>query len=270
MKKRKQKEPPLHELFAALADQTRLQLVGLLAQQDLCVCDLVDSLGDPQPKISRHLAYLRRAGIVTAERHGKWIRYALQRPLPTVLELVLPRLRDHAVRPAHASPACCPEIGCEAAASPLVTPLWPSGSTAVRTGSNPRVLFLGTRNAARSQMAEGLLRHMAGRRFDVCSAGVEPSKVHPLAVEVMREIGIDISQQTSKTIEAFRDQHFEYVFGVCDRWNERCPDFPSCDEHALLAVRDPATVDGTDGERLAAFREVRDELRHRLEPALWV
>lgn len=83
-------ETALHTVFAALADETRLQLVGLLAQKDLCVCDLVDSLHDPQPKISRHLAYLRRAGIVTTERHGKWIRYrlceSLPEPVPQLIE----------------------------------------------------------------------------------------------------------------------------------------------------------------------------------------
>ena len=111
MKKSTKQQPSLEVLFAALADETRLQLVGLLAQQDLCVCDLVDTLEDLQPKISRHLAYLRRVGIVTTERHGKWIRYGLQRPLPDALKLLLPLISEHAVPPAHDVPACCPDSG---------------------------------------------------------------------------------------------------------------------------------------------------------------
>lgn len=111
LKKSTKQEPSLEVIFAALADETRLQLVGLLAQQDLCVCDLVDSLEDLQPKVSRHLAYLRRVGIVTTERHGKWIRYGLLQPLPDALKLLLPLISEHAVPPAHDGPACCPDSG---------------------------------------------------------------------------------------------------------------------------------------------------------------
>jgi ArsR family transcriptional regulator len=116
-------ESALHTVFAALADETRLQLVGLLAQKDLCVCDLVDSLDEPQPKISRHLAHLRRAGIVTTERHGKWIRYRLCESLPEPLSQLLPLLRSHAVPLAREGPACCPETGCDIAESTPVTSL---------------------------------------------------------------------------------------------------------------------------------------------------
>lgn len=265
-----QEEPALHAIFAALADETRLQLVGLLAQKDLCVCDLVESLHDPQPKISRHLAHLRRAGIVTTERHGKWIRYRLCEVLPEPVPQLLPLLRSHAVPVAREGPACCPESGCDITTTTLVASLANGGTHPDRQRPNPRVLFLSTRNDARCQMAEGLLRHLAGNRFEVFSAGSEQGDVHPLAVEAMREIGIDISGQARGTLDALREEHFEYVFGVCDQWNERCSDFPSCDERAFLAVRNPEAVDGTQAERLAAFREVRDELQRRLNPALWV
>ncbi|HEY0593011.1 MAG TPA: metalloregulator ArsR/SmtB family transcription factor [Thermoanaerobaculia bacterium] len=114
-------KPALRTVFAALADETRLQLVGLLAQKDLCVCDLVDSLHDPQPKISRHLAYLRRAGIVTTERRGKWIRYRLCESLPEPLPRLLPLLRTHAVPFASDGPACCPESGCDVAVTAPAT-----------------------------------------------------------------------------------------------------------------------------------------------------
>src|ERR1051326_3595817 len=89
-----------------------------------------------------------------------------------------------------------------------------------------RVLILCTGNSARSQMAEGLLRQMAGDRFEVESAGVEPSHVRPQAIEVMREIGIDISGQRSKSVDEFAGQEFDYVITVCDNARERCPAFP--------------------------------------------
>ena len=133
LKKPTKKEPSLEVIFAALADETRLQLVGLLAQQDLCVCDLVDSLEDLQPKVSRHLAYLRRVGIVTTERHGKWIRYRLCESLPEPLPQLLPLLRAYAVSCAREGPACCPDTGCDVTTSTLR-----ASPAAVSTSDNHR------------------------------------------------------------------------------------------------------------------------------------
>ena len=128
-----------------------------------------------------------------------------------------------------------------------------------------RVLVLCTGNSARSQMAEGLLRDMAGDRFEVYSAGVDPSLVRPEAIAAMREIGIDISNHRSKSVDEFAGQQFDYVITVCDNANQQCPMFPGKSERIHWSIADPASVSGDDETRLAAFRNARDELRGLLK-----
>ena len=127
-----------------------------------------------------------------------------------------------------------------------------------------RVLILCTGNSARSQMAEGLMRHDAGERFDVFSAGVEPTRVRPEAIEVMREVGIDISDHRSKSVDEYGGEDFDYVITVCDNANERCPIFPGNTKRIHWSFADPAAVEGSEEEKLRVFRRVRDEIRHRL------
>jgi arsenate reductase len=128
-----------------------------------------------------------------------------------------------------------------------------------------RVLFLCTGNSARSQMAEALLRNMAGERIDVASAGTAPKGVHPLAVRAMAELGIDISGQRSKGVEEFISQPFDYVITLCDDANESCPTFALARQRLHVGFEDPAKAAGTEEERLAAFRRVRDEIVAALE-----
>src|SRR5262245_24826320 len=128
-----------------------------------------------------------------------------------------------------------------------------------------RVLFLCTHNSARSQMAEGLLRHLAGDRFEVASAGTEARGVHPLATRAMAEIGIDLRGQTSKTFNRFLGERWDYVITVCDSANEACPVFPAKTTRLHWGFDDPSAANGTDEERLAVFRRVRDEIKTRLE-----
>lgn len=123
-----------------------------------------------------------------------------------------------------------------------------------------RVLFLCVGNSARSQMAEGLLRHLAGDRFDVASAGAHPAGLNPLAVEVMSEIGVDISKHWSKRAGEFRGQNFEYVITVCDPAREACPLFPDARQVLHWSLDDPAAVEGSREERLAVFRRIRDQV----------
>lgn len=127
-----------------------------------------------------------------------------------------------------------------------------------------RVLFLCTHNSARSQMAEGLLRKIAGDEFEVFSAGTEQTRVQPLAIEAMREIGIDISGHSSKALEVFDGQTFDYVITVCDRANESCPVFPGTTERIHWSFEDPTAATGTDEQKLRAFRTVRDAIQQRL------
>ena len=127
-----------------------------------------------------------------------------------------------------------------------------------------RVLILCTGNSARSQMAEGLLRRDGGARFAVESAGTQPSRVRDEAIAVMREIGIDISAQRSKSVAEFVGQPFDYVITVCDDAREHCPVFPAATQRIHWSFDDPAAVAGDEAARLAVFRRVRDELRARL------
>lgn len=127
-----------------------------------------------------------------------------------------------------------------------------------------RVLFLCTGNSARSQMAEGLLRHLAGDSYDVFSAGTHPVGVNPLAVEVMKEIGIDISHHRSKSLSQFLNERFDFIITVCDRANETCPVFPGDVVRIHWSFDDPAAVQGGDEERLNVFRRVRHEIAGRL------
>lgn len=131
-----------------------------------------------------------------------------------------------------------------------------------------RVLILCTGNSARSQMAEGLLRALAGGVFDVESAGVSPTAVRPEAIAVMRELGIDISAQRSKSVDEFSGQEFDYVITVCDNAREQCPVFPGKTERIHWSFDDPAAVEGDEAARLAVFRRVRDEISQRLRDFL--
>ncbi len=131
------------------------------------------------------------------------------------------------------------------------------------------VLFLCTGNSCRSQMAEGLTNHFLGHLYRAYSAGTEPSGyVHPLAIRVMQELGIDISQGVSKHPDVFRDITFDLVITVCDDAAETCPVWLREGHVEHIGFYDPAKAEGTEEERLAVFRQVRDEIRERILPFL--
>lgn len=134
--------------------------------------------------------------------------------------------------------------------------------------SKAKVLFLCTGNSARSQMAEGYLRQVAGDEFEALSAGVEPKGLNPLAVEAMNEIGIDISRQTSKDVRDFLGQAIPYVITVCDNAKARCPIFPRTYKFLHWSLEDPAEATGSHDEKLRVFRRVRDEIAQRIQQEL--
>ncbi|HLH79698.1 MAG TPA: arsenate reductase ArsC [Chthonomonas sp.] len=131
-----------------------------------------------------------------------------------------------------------------------------------------KVLFLCTHNSARSQMAEGLLRALAGERFEAYSAGTEATLVRPLAIEVMKEIGIDISGQTSKTLDRYLSEPFDWVITVCDAAAEACPHFPNAKRRLHWSLPDPSRATGSDEEQRNLYRLVRDRLRQHIEEEL--
>jgi len=132
------------------------------------------------------------------------------------------------------------------------------------TGARRRILFLCTHNSARSQMAEGLLRARGGDRFAAFSAGTVAAEVRPLAIRAMDEIGIDIRGQWSKRLDVYRAEPFDAVVTVCDAAREACPVFPGARRTLHWSFDDPSAATGTDAERLAVFRRVRDEIDARV------
>jgi arsenate reductase (thioredoxin) len=140
--------------------------------------------------------------------------------------------------------------------------------TAAEATQRSRVLFLCTHNSARSQMAEGLLRHLAEDRFEVHSAGTDATHLRPLAIRVMEEVGVDISGQESKTLDRYLGEPFDYVVTVCDDANEACPFFPGAANRLHWSFEDPSKAEGSEEERLEVFRSVRDRIGERIEREL--
>lgn len=128
----------------------------------------------------------------------------------------------------------------------------------------PKVLFVCTENSCRSQMAEAFLRQHAGDRFDASSAGAQATILNPMAIEVMKEIGIDISGQHSKDVAQFLGQTFQYVVRVCDKLREKCPVLPGAIWYLDWSFEDPASAQGTTAEKSATFRRVRDEIEENV------
>ena len=126
-----------------------------------------------------------------------------------------------------------------------------------------KILFLCTGNSCRSQMGEGFMRHMAGNKFEVFSAGVEPTQVNPYAIKVMAEAGIDISSHQSKSVDEFLEQEFDYVITVCNHAKQICPVFPGQYERIHWDIEDPADAKGSEQEKLAFFRKIRDEIKEK-------
>jgi arsenate reductase len=131
------------------------------------------------------------------------------------------------------------------------------------TDKKKRVLFLCTGNVARSQMGEGLLRHLGGDRFEAFSAGLVPSYVRPNAITVMKELGIDISHHRSKSLNEYLDTAFDFVITVCDHASEHCPVFPGPAKRIHWSIDDPVAPGGEEAQ-FEAFRHARDDLRQRI------
>jgi arsenate reductase len=127
------------------------------------------------------------------------------------------------------------------------------------------ILVLCTGNSARSQMAEGLFRAAGGRAWEVESAGIRPSQVRPEAVAVMSEIGVDLSGHRSKSVDEFAGRSFDYIVTVCDQARDQCPVFPAGTERIHWSFKDPAAVQGSEEERLDAFRRIRDQIRRKVD-----
>jgi len=234
--------PP--EILGLLADPLRWQLVAELGRSDRRVGELVALTGKPQNLVSYHLAELRRAGIVSGRRSsadGRDVYYRAD----------LLRGRDllgaagHALHPA-LSLAPAPPV----AAKPR--------------RARRRLLFLCTGNSARSQIAEALVEHRSGGAVEARSAGSHPKPLHPNAVRVMTERGIDISGASTKSLTRFARNRFDRVITLCDKVREVCPEFPGTPITAHWSIPDPAATGANDKATYRAFQHVADEIESRV------
>ena len=236
--------PP--SLVRLAADPLRWWLLTELAHSDRRVRELCALVGRPQNLVSYHLGKLRAEGIVSTRRSaadGRDSYYVLD--LERCGELWA--ASGEALHP-----------GLRAATRP------PRGWHRRSHASRPRVLFLCTGNSARSQIAEALVSDLTGGAVEARSAGSHPKPLHPNAVSVMRERGIDIAGRRSKPLTDFAEDRFDYVVSLCDRVREVCPDFPDRPELMHWSVPDPAREGSTDEETYPAFERTADELATRV------
>ena len=235
-------EPP--EVLGLLSDPLRWQLVGELGRSDRRVGELVQLVDKPQNLVSYHLAELRRAGIVTARRSsadGRDVYYRAD----------LFRCRD-----------LLGGAGLTLHPGLSLAPAPPDDAAPRR--ARPRVLFLCTGNSARSQIAEALVEHRSAGSVEARSAGSHPKPLHPNAVRVMAERGIDISERPTKSLTRFTRNRFDRVITLCDKVREICPEFPGTPIAAHWSIADPAVAGDSDKTTYPAFAQVADEIDGRV------
>jgi protein-tyrosine-phosphatase len=228
-----------------VADERRWQILRELSRSDRRVNELTERLAEPQNLVSYHLGVLRRAGLVTAKRSafdGRDTYYRIEFARCAELwrstgGVLLPGLRLEAT-----------------------DPTWTVG----RRHPHTKVLFLCTGNSARSQMAEAFVRQRSGGLVDVRSAGSRPKPLHPNAVRVMAERGIDISAHESKHLRRFARTRFDHVVTLCDRVREVCPEFPGRPETAHWSIADPALDGESEAATLPSFARTADDIEARV------
>lgn len=224
------------EALKLLADETRWELLSALRRSDYQVGELVEQLHLPQSLVSYHLGLLRQSGLVHARRSEADARILYYSLSLAALEHAYGQIGVGLRLPRAAPPE----------------------------QRYPLVVFLCTANSARSQMAEGWLRLLSQGRVPVRSAGTEPEQLHPLAVRVMAEVGVDIGYQRAKSLAELRDERPGLAVTVCDRAREACPVEPLAPLQLHWSLPDPARPLDCPEAQLQAFRASRDELRQRV------
>lgn len=226
----------------------------LLTHGELRVDDLVRALGVPQSTVSRHLGILRNSRLVRDRRHLNQVFYAIDGHDRTIAEAVLPFLTGLF-------------SGERVPAADFARLRGQAASFRETNDDVLRVLFICVHNSARSQMAEAFLNAASGGRIEAESAGVIPASLQVLVIEAMREVGIDISAQRSKNLADIAEdgRRFDTVITVCDESRlASCPAFPGVTTREHWDIPDPAAATGSNEERLAAIRLIRDEIRGRV------
>jgi ArsR family transcriptional regulator, arsenate/arsenite/antimonite-responsive transcriptional repressor / arsenate reductase (thioredoxin) len=231
-------------VIKALANDARWELVHILSRGDHTDTELAKMLDLPRNQITHHMTHLREAGIVTERRSNTnpdevYYSVSLQE-LANAFRTAAERLH----------PALLTQAPLEEVTTTIEEPL--------------RILFLCTHNSARSQMAEGLARHLGNGRVEAFSAGTEATFIKPEAIEAMRQRGIDISGQESELLTTYLDEDFDYVITVCDAARESCPFFPGGKRQIHWSFADPSDVEDPT-QRQAAFNRTARELGNRIQ-----
>lgn len=235
------KHPP--EVLGLLSDPLRWQIVSELGSSDRRVGELVSLLDRPQNVVSYHLAELRRAGVATARRSsadGRDVYYRID----------LTRCRDLI---AEAGGSLHPGLS-----------LVPGADADFHISGRPRLLFLCTGNSARSQIAEALAVHRSDRQVTAASAGSHPKSLHPNAVRVLAERGIDISNRSTKPLTRYAGRRFDRVITLCDKVREVCPDFSGAPASSHWSIPDPASSGPDDEATYPTFVQVADDIEDRV------
>jgi ArsR family transcriptional regulator, arsenate/arsenite/antimonite-responsive transcriptional repressor / arsenate reductase (thioredoxin) len=234
------------DIFKLLAHDIRWSILTLLARSDYCGQELVGLLKQPQNLVSYHLRLLHEQDLVGERRST-----ADERSIYYSLNMDVLRTRYFS-----SADALHPALGTTVSTQQEKTPPLPQPSA--------RVLFLCTHNSARSQIAEGILRHLGEGKIEALSAGSQPTHIHALAIQALAALSIDISQQRSKSLDEMKGQSFDYMITVCDRVRESCPTFPGDPERIHWSIPDPVAVEGNEEEQYHAFEQVALQLMTRI------
>jgi arsenate reductase len=271
-------------IFKALADETRLTIMALLLRhKELCVCDVMAVLQISQSKASRHLRYLKNAGLLDDRREGIWVYYMMasspggesSRVLHAIDELVSSLLSDDIESRLSKwqekkldgldlayDPLRQPAMSCRLNDDQGAPPKWLIEANILKEQRPKGLLFLCIANSARSQIGEGIARQIAPVDVKVQSAGSKPTSVRSEAIAVLSEMGIDARKHSSKSVTDIDPATVDTVITLCSE--EECPLFLGKAYRLHWGLPDPVAVDGDQETRLHAFRQVRDELIKRL------
>ena len=259
----------------ALADKNRLRILMMVKNREACVCQITEVIGNAPSTVSKHLSILKAAGLLDSYKQGRWIYYHRPEQPSTAVKMALSFVfetlegseaiaQDRLVRTVVCQQD--PEEltrNCSANASPAGNSKSESGSESM--SNKGRIMFLCTGNSCRSQIADGIAKHLGRNRFEIYSAGLEAHGLNPRAIKVMDEIGIDISNYTSDEVDPKLLGAMDYAITLCGDAEERCPLTPPSVTKMHWPFPDPAKATGTEDEIMEQFRLVRDAIAKRLE-----
>lgn len=253
----------------SLSDETRLRIINLLYEKELCVCDIMETLKITQAKASRHLIYLKNAGLVTDRKQAQWVYYSIA---PNDNIKFLSSLVYDSFRKMPEFNADLQNLNEWLKRKNIINF---SGGTKTNQFNNNikgreltmkrKVLFLCTKNSARSQMAKAVLNFRGSNNFIAYSAGSNPAnEIHPLAVKVLTKSGFDMTNKGPKSMEKYINEEFDFIITLCDRMKEDCPIFLDLPILAHWGMPDPADFEGTEEEKLKFFENALNEISQRI------